>query len=63
VKLRVTAGNKNREERKIVNMLQIPDWKKEYAIEIHNRFEILTNMEEEVMLTKLLMESGKTLKQ
>jgi hypothetical protein len=47
VKLRVKAGNKNREERKIVNMLQIPDWKKEYATEIHNRFEILTNMEEE----------------
>jgi hypothetical protein len=27
-------------------MLQIPDWKKEYAIEIHNWFQILTNMEE-----------------
>jgi hypothetical protein len=47
VKLRVKAVNKNKEERKIVNILQIPDWKKEYAIEIHNRFEILTNMEDE----------------
>jgi hypothetical protein len=28
VKLRVKAGNKNREDRKIGNMLQIPDWKK-----------------------------------
>jgi hypothetical protein len=30
-----------------VNILQIHDWKQEYAIEIHNRFEILTNMEDE----------------
>jgi hypothetical protein len=47
-RLRVKAGNKNKEERKIVIILQIPDWKQEYAIEIHNRFEILTNMETEV---------------
>jgi hypothetical protein len=47
VKLRVKAGNKNKEKRKIVNIIQIPDWKQEYTIEIHNRFEILTNMEDE----------------
>jgi hypothetical protein len=54
VKLRVKAGNKNREERKIVNMLQIPDWKKDYAIEIYNRFEILTNVEEEGDADKII---------
>ena len=47
VKLRVKAGNTYKEKRKIVNIFQIPKWKQEYAIEIHNRFETLTNMEDD----------------
>jgi hypothetical protein len=50
----VQAGNKNNEERKIVNILQILDWKQEYAIEIHNRFEMLTNMEDEADADKTI---------
>jgi hypothetical protein len=30
-----------------VNIFQNPKWKKEYAIEINNRFEILENMDNE----------------
>jgi len=46
VKLKVKTGNKY-EKGKIVNIFQNPKWKKEYAIEINNRFEILENMDNE----------------
>ena len=47
VKLRVKTGNKYNEKRKIVNIFQNPKWKKEYAIEITNKFEILENLDDE----------------
>jgi hypothetical protein len=36
VKLSVKTGNKYNEKRKIVNVVQNPKWKQEYAIEINN---------------------------
>ena len=44
VKLRVKTGNKYNEKRKMVNIFQNLKWKKEYAIEINNKFEILANL-------------------
>jgi hypothetical protein len=46
-----------------VNIFQNPKLKQEYAIETDNRFEILANMMMKMILTKLLMKSGKALKQ
>jgi hypothetical protein len=46
VKLRVEIGNKY-EKIKLVNIFQNPKWKKEYAIEINNKFEILENLNDE----------------
>jgi hypothetical protein len=47
VKLRVKTGNKYTEKRKMVNIFQNPKWKREYAIDINNKFEILENLENE----------------
>jgi len=46
VKLRVKTEKKY-EKRKIVNVFQNSKWKKEYATELKNRFEILENIEDE----------------
>ena len=61
VKLRAKTEKKYNEKRKIVNIFQHSKWKQEYAIEL-NRFEILENMEDEYILTIILMKIGKTLK-
>jgi hypothetical protein len=60
VKLRVKTGNKYNEKIKIVNVFQNSRWKQE--IEINNRFDwqIWTM---KMILKKLLMKSGKALKQ
>jgi hypothetical protein len=47
VKLRVKTGNKYNEKRKMVSILQNPKWKKEYAIEINNKFQIPENLDDE----------------
>jgi len=44
VKLRVKNGNKYNEKRKMVNIFQNPKWKKQYAIEINTKFEMLENI-------------------
>ena len=46
VKLSVKTGNKCN-EKKMVNTFQNPKWKKEYAIEINNKFETLENLDDE----------------
>jgi hypothetical protein len=46
VKLRVKIGNKY-EKIKMVNIFQNPNWKKDNAIEINNKFEILENLDDE----------------
>ena len=45
--LKVKTGNKYNEKRKMVNIFQNRKWKKEYAIEINNKFEILENLDDE----------------
>ena len=47
VKLMAKTGNKYNDRRKIVNIFQNPKCKKEYAIEINNKFEILGNLDDE----------------
>jgi len=47
VNLKVKTGNKYNEKRKMVNIFQNQKWKKEYAIEINNKFEILENLDDE----------------
>jgi hypothetical protein len=47
VKLRVKTRNRYNGKRKMVNIFQNPKWKKEYAIEINNKFEILENLNNE----------------
>jgi len=63
VKLRVKTGSKYNEKRKIVNILQNPKWKQEYAIEINNKFQILEIWTLKILLTLILMKNGKVLKQ
>jgi hypothetical protein len=47
VKLRVKTEKKYKEKRRTVNIFQNSKWKKEYAIELNNRLEILKNMEDD----------------
>ena len=45
MKLRVKTGNKCNEKREMVNICQNRKWKKVYATEINNNFEILENLD------------------
>jgi len=45
VKVTVKTEKKYNEKRKIVNIFQNSKWKKDYAIELNNSFNILENME------------------
>jgi len=47
VKLSVKTGSKYNGKRKMVNIIQNPKWKQEYAIEVNNKFEILKNLDDE----------------
>jgi hypothetical protein len=63
VKLRVKTEKKYKKKRKTENIFQNSKWKQEHAIELNNRFKILENIKIMIILTIILMENGKTLKQ
>ena len=62
VKLWVKIGNKYNEKRKMVNIFQNPKWKKEYAIEINNRLEILENLDDEEIINNNINEKWERFK-
>jgi len=62
VKLRVKTGNKYNEKRKMVNIFQNPKWKKEYAIEINNKFEILEILDDEDSIDNNINEKWESIK-
>ena len=62
VKLRVKTGNKYNEKRKMVNILQNPKWKQEYAIEINNKFEILDKSDNEDIIDNNINEKWENIK-
>jgi len=62
VRLRVKTGSKYNEKRKIVNILQNPKWKQEYAIEINNKFQILENLDAEGIIDNNINEKWESIK-
>ena len=55
MRLRVNTGSKYNEKRKIMNILQNPKWKQEYAVEI-NKFQIPKNLDAEDIIDNNIIE-------
>ena len=62
MQLRVKTVGKYNEKRKIVNIFQNSKWKKEYAIEINNRLEILENLDDEEIINNNINEKWERFK-
>ena len=62
VKLKVKTEKKYNEKRKIVNMFQNSYSKKEYAMELNRRFEILENMEDKDNIDNNINEKWENIK-
>jgi len=62
LKLRVKPEKRYNVKRKIVNIFQNLKWKEEYATELHNRFEVLENIEDEDNIDNNINEKWENIK-